>query len=48
MRADFRAANKRRADAEAEYERDRKRAVGDLFDWDLFTHRWRLKYAAAC
>ena len=48
MRADFREANKRREHAEAEYERDRKRAVGDLFDWELFVTRWRVKYAAAC
>ena len=48
MRADFRGANKRQARAKAENERDRKRASGDLFEWDLFANRWRVKYAAAC
>lgn len=48
MRADFREANKRRAHAEAEFERYRKRATGDLFKWGLFANRWRVKYAAAC
>ncbi|WP_203838460.1 hypothetical protein [Winogradskya humida] len=47
-RALFRDANTSRAQADAEYERDRKRAAGDLFDWSRFAHRWRVKYAAAC
>ncbi|GAA2477202.1 hypothetical protein [Winogradskya humida] len=47
-RALFRDANTSRAQADAEYERDRRRAAGDLFDWGRFTNRWRVKYAAAC
>ncbi|WP_305785436.1 hypothetical protein [Symbioplanes lichenis] len=46
-RADFREANRRRAQAGADDERDRKRATGDLFDWARFTNRWRVNLAAA-
>ncbi|GAA2595490.1 hypothetical protein GCM10010435_88160 [Winogradskya consettensis] len=46
-RALFREANSHRAQAVAEYERDRRRAAGDLFDWGRFTNRWLVKYAAA-
>ena len=46
-RALFREANSHRAQAAAEYERDRRRAAGDLFDWGRFTNRWLGKYAAA-
>ncbi|GAA2510075.1 hypothetical protein [Winogradskya humida] len=45
-RALFREANTRRAQVDAEYVRDRRRAAGDLFDWARFTNRWRVKYAA--
>ncbi|GIE25040.1 hypothetical protein [Winogradskya humida] len=47
-RALFQEANARRAQADAEYERDRRRAAGELFGWARFTDRWRMKYAAAC
>ncbi|GAA2509942.1 hypothetical protein [Winogradskya humida] len=46
-RALFREANSRQAQFVAAYERDRKRAAGDLFDWARFTNRWLVKYAAA-
>lgn len=44
-RAAFREAHKKRAQATAERDRDRKRATGELFDWKSFTHRWHEKYA---
>ncbi|GAA2487062.1 hypothetical protein [Winogradskya humida] len=47
-RALFRDANTSRAQADAAYERDRRRATGDLFDWGRFTNRWRVKYGTAC
>jgi hypothetical protein len=47
-RALFRDANASRVQADAEYERDRRRAAGDLFDWARFTSRWRIKYGVVC
>ncbi|GAA2478364.1 hypothetical protein [Winogradskya humida] len=47
-RALFRDANASRVQADAAYERDRRRAAGDLFDWARFTSRWRIKYGVTC